>query len=244
MTGGNRHHRPVVAVLQAGGRGSRLLPYTEQLPKPLVPVAGVPIIERLFRQLADAGITDVTCITGWLGNKIRDHFETRPDPSPRARVRFLDEHDPLGNFGAMARLGTRDATVIFAFADLVTDLDFTALLERHRQGGADVTLASHTEAYRVSLGEIVAEGSRVRAYREKPLKEFLICSGIAAIEASALSVLQAGKTYGISDFVNLAIEHEFRVEHWLHGATVLDVNSPAVLAAADERFAQADRPGK
>lgn len=225
----------VTGILQAGGRGLRLMPITETLPKPLIPVAGMPMIERMARRFLASGIAEIDVITGWRGDQIRDHLQGLPDLP--VRFRFHPEPSPLGNFGAMAKFGGLQQTFLFAFADLATEIDLAKLLAVHHAAGADVTLASHQEQYQVSLGEIVSNGSRVTGYREKPVKSFTICSGVAAIDPRALAVLDRDVSCGISDFLNQAVAAGLHVEHWSHGAAFFDVNDAQKLAAANAFFA-------
>jgi NDP-sugar pyrophosphorylase family protein len=227
------------AVLQAGGRGDRLRPLTDTIPKPLLAVAGVPMVERLVRQLAAAGVRSITVAVNWLGQKVIDHLAAIDDLPDAVEIAFIEESRPMGNVGALAGLPPWEGPTLLAFADLVTDLDFRTLLEVHRRGGAAATLATHEEVVRVRLGEVVAEGDRVVAYREKPLKAVLIGSGIAVFEPAALRLLPS-EPAGISDLVNLVLEADMVVRHWRHGAEWMDVNSLDDLDQIQKRFS--DRP--
>lgn len=223
----------VRGVLQAGGRGQRMNPLTNTVPKPLVTVAGVPMIERLVRQFLRAGVTDICVVTGWLGEQIESHFAKLSDIQARARLTFVRETQALGNFGGVGLLPESGATNLFAFGDLVTDIDFAELLKRHWEGGADATLASHEETYQVSLGELTVKGSMVTAYQEKPIKLFTICSGMLAFEPRVLSVLHIDKPTGLSDFIAAALASGFKISHWQHGANFLDVNKPDLVERAN-----------
>jgi NDP-sugar pyrophosphorylase family protein len=239
MSMGQAHDGPppasggVRGVLQAGGRGQRLNPATESVPKPLLPVGGVPMIERLLRQFILAGVYDVTIITGWLGHMIRDHLESLADLPAGSRLSFVNEQVPLGNIGGLSELVPTSDTLLFAFADLVTDMRLSDLLEVHRKSGWDATLASHQETYRVSLGELILSDERVVDYLEKPLKSYTICSGVAAFEPHVLSVLERGQPMGISDLITKALAANLRVGHWPHGASILDVNRSDVIEQAN-----------
>jgi NDP-sugar pyrophosphorylase family protein len=208
-------------------------PLTAAIPKPMIPVAGVPIIERLVRQFIQAGVDEIFIITGWLGDQIERHFEKTPEIGARARLQFVRETEPLGNFGGIALLPGCKATTLFAFGDLVTDIRFEVLLERHWEGGADATLASHDEAYQVTLGELIVDGSAVKAYHEKLVKRFTICSGMLAFEPRVLAALDAGRPVGISDFITAALTAGFTINHWPHGMHFLDVNRPDLVEAAN-----------
>jgi mannose-1-phosphate guanylyltransferase len=237
MAEGEKHSPParlhVRGVLQAGGRGQRLNPATESLPKPLLPVGGMPMIERLVRQFVQVGVYDITVITGWLGHKIRTHLESLSDLPKDTELSFVNEEKPLGNIGGLSELELTSATLLFAFADLVTNMQFGDLIEAHRKSGSDATLASHQEIYRVSLGELILSSDRVVGYLEKPLKSYTICSGVAAFEPRFVSVLERGRPMGISDLITKALAAGFRVGHWPHGASILDVNRSDVIQQAN-----------
>lgn len=227
----------VRVLLQAGGRGERLRPATDTTPKPLLPVAGVPMVERLLRQTLAAGFRDFTVVTGWLGHKIEEHFRALPDLPPDVQFHFVTEETPLGNAGALRLVGPGEGPVLLAFGDLVTDLDFSRLVALHAQRGCAVTLASHYEGFRVRLGELLTEGDRVVGYLEKPWKKFLICSGIGLFEPAVLELIPPGVPVGISELVMAAIEAGHEVTHWEHGAWWMDVNSPEALEEASQKLA-------
>lgn len=225
--------RETRAVLQAGGRGERMGALTEALPKPMLPVAGVPMVERLLRQLLAAGLRDVTVVTGHLGERCQEHLARLPDLPADLRLHFHAEGAARGNAGALAELAD-DRPCLFLFADLVTDLDLGALLREHARGGASATLCSHYEAHRVRLGELLVEGERVVGYLEKPWKRFLICSGVAVLEPEVLRCADPSRPVGLSDLVGAALARGLVVRHWEHGAFWMDVNSPEDLARASE----------
>jgi NDP-sugar pyrophosphorylase family protein len=201
-------------------------------PKPLLEVGGVPMVERLLRQLVDAGVRAVTVITGWKAEIVEAHIRGLRDLPDDLDVGFIRELRPRGNIGSLADLPRDGKTVVLTFGDLVTDLDFAALIERHRSWGADATLTSHYELHRLELGELHVEGDDVTGYQEKPEKQFLICSGIAALEPRVIDLIPRDRPAGISDVVLVAISRGLRVTHWLHGAFWMDVNSPEALERA------------
>jgi NDP-sugar pyrophosphorylase family protein len=194
------------------------------------------MVERLLRQMLASGITTVTVITGWLGERVEAHLGSLDDLPPGVRISFVRESSPLGTVGALTRVRAPGERVLFAFADLVTELDFSRLLDWHERSGADLTLASHPEMHRLSLGEILSDGHTVTGYLEKPKKEFTICSGIAVLEPRVVK-LAAGMSglYGLPDLVAAALVSDCRVLHWPHGAFWRDVNSPEALFEVNER---------
>jgi NDP-sugar pyrophosphorylase family protein len=217
-------------VLQAGGRGERL---ASDLPKPLAKVGGRAMAERLLRRFLAAGGRRATIVTGWKADEVEAHFRALPDLPDDLALAFLREERPRGNAGALARFADGDRPVLLCFADLVTDLDFAALAAVHGERGCDATLCSHYESHRVRLGELEADGIRITGYREKPVKRFLICSGIALIEPQALAVVDPERPTGLADLVTQMLAAGRSVTHWLHGAGWMDVNSPEDLEAAE-----------
>jgi NDP-sugar pyrophosphorylase family protein len=232
----------VRALVQAGGRGERLRA-AAGVPKPLVPVGGVPMVERLVRRLAAAGVRDLTVVTGWRAGEVEAHIGGLAGLPPGLALRFAREERPRGNAGALADLAGSGGDVLLAFGDLVTDLDFGELLAVHRARGADVTLASHHESVRVRLGELVAgDDGRVTDYLEKPVKRFLICSGIALFRPRVLALLAPGAAAGLVDVVKAALAAGHTVAHWTHGAFWMDVNTPDDLEQAERAMAARAAP--
>jgi NDP-mannose synthase len=217
-------------VLQAGGRGSRLRPLTDETPKPLLPVAGVSMLERLVRQLTAVGARRLTVVTGYKSEMVRRHVESFTGTSA-LNIDFVHEDAPMGNVGALAVVRPH-GPVVFAFADLITDLSFEELLHVHTGRKAAVTLASHYESHRLQLGELVVDGDSVTGYLEKPEKNFLICSGIAVFEPAVIDLLPPDRPSGLVDLVVLAIAAQYPVTHWLHGAYWRDVNTPEAFREA------------
>jgi NDP-sugar pyrophosphorylase family protein len=224
------------AIVQAGGAGQRISTVAPGVPKPLLPVGGVPMIERLLQQLTDAGIRRVTVVVGPNGQSIRTRVMRHCESLPRSvQLDFFEERMALGNAGALGEIDTRDRDVLLCFADLVTDLDFTRLREIHAQRGCNVTLTSHFEHHQLTLGELVVDGDTVQGYLEKPRKAFLICSGIALFDARAMRVARGlARPFGLSDLVLATLSTGCSVTHWHHRAYWIDVNTPELLARARE----------
>lgn len=224
------------AVLQAGGKGSRLLPTTESIPKPLIKVGRVPMVERLMRQFLAIGIREIYVITGWLGEKVEAHIRTMGDLPSDLSLHFIREDQPLGNFGGMTLLPRRPGPILFSFADLITDLAFQELIGIHQQFRSDITLASHLEKYQLKLGELSVCNEIVTGYHEKPIKEFVICSGIAVFESHVLDLIKPSHPTGISDLINAALSASLKVSHWSHNSFWMDVNTPELLTIANREL--------
>jgi mannose-1-phosphate guanylyltransferase len=230
----------VHGVLQAGGRGSRMEAAGCAEPKPLCRVRGVPMVERLLRAMVRSGIRRVSVLTGFKGDLVERHLHGLADLPGDLRLECIRETRPRGNVGGLSDVDVQGERVLFSFADLVTDLDFTTLVDLHRRRGCDVTLASHHESIRMRLGELEVDRAEVLAYREKPEKRFLICSGIAVLERSVVECIDPDRPVGMSDLVTVAIARGHMVTHWEHGARWMDVNTPEELDQANRMLDAAE----
>ncbi len=221
-------------MLQAGGKGERLMSVSAGLPKVLVPVQGVPLLERLIRQIAREGGRQFHIATGYRSEQVEAHVRGIPDLPDNVRFSFVREHEPRGNVGALTELADLGTTVLFAFGDLFTALSFRRLWEIHLRQRNHVTLTSHFEKHRLQLGHLIVDQDDVTAYREKPEYQFLICSGIAALEPAALQCLPRQGALGMNQMVLTALDHGLQVKHWTHGAFWMDVNTPELLKEANQ----------
>lgn len=209
---------------------------TDTTPKPLLPVGGVPMVERLARQLRSADIAYLSVITGWLGDRVEAHLRSLADLD--VELEFFREVDRRGTVGAVSALGVHEGTTLFLFADLVTDFDFGQFRRFHVDRGAALTLATHQERYSIQLGEVISDGDRVVGYLEKPEKEFTICSGIALMEAEVIPLIgNSAGLFGMPDLVDRVLSEGLEVAHWPHTFFWVDVNSPAALASVERTLA-------
>jgi NDP-sugar pyrophosphorylase family protein len=226
--------RNICAVIQAGGLGTRMREKSSSIPKHLLPVCGVPMVERILRQLISCGVRKVFIITGYLGEKIEAHFLSLKDLPADLKLDYIRETIKRGDIGSLADVPEKADTTIWIYGDLVTDLNFSKLLDIHFKREGSITLASHYEFHQVGLGELIVQGDKVIHYLEKPTKKYLICSGIAAIDASVLPLVETSIPMGLDELVEKALSHDFNVTHWRHGAFWVDVNNPDLLIKAEK----------
>ena len=203
----------------------------------MIEVGGVPMIERMFRQMIAVGVRNFVVVSGWQGDQIRRHLGNLSGLPHNLKIRFHTEEAPLGNAGALLRVDDLKETTLFAFADLVTSLNSGELLERHAASDNAITIASHREKYSLSLGELVTQQEHVVAYREKPEKSFTICSGVAAFNSAFLRDCSLEPPVGLVDLVNDAISRDLPVEHWPHRSWWVDVNTAEALRTAEGEIA-------
>src|ERR1044072_3325114 len=164
------------AVIMAGGYGTRLLPLTDQIPKPMLPVGDRPLLEIIVDQLKEAGIRQVNVATHYKSEAISDHFKNGEDFG--VDIRYVKEDQPLGTAGALSLLEESDEPLLVINGDILTRVDFHAMLNFHREHAADLTVAVRQYEFRVPYGVIDTDGVAVTGISEKPMVRQFINAGI------------------------------------------------------------------
>jgi len=189
------------AVLLAGGKGTRLRPYTTTIPKPLVPIGDeCAIIEIVLRQLARDDFRRVTIAIGHLGELIRAYVGTGEQWG--LEVDYATEDKPLSTMGPVVQLLDRlPENFLVMNGDILTDLSFSGLFEAHLAGGAPLTVATCHRQVNVDFGVLTVEGDRIVGFVEKPNLDYNVSMGVYAVSRSALSSYRAGDSLGFDRLV-------------------------------------------
>ena len=189
------------AVLLAGGKGTRLRPYTTSIPKPLVPIGDeCAIIEIVLRQLARDGFRRVTIAIGHLGELIRAYVGNGEQWS--LEVDYATEDKPLSTMGpVVALLDKLPDQFLVLNGDILTDLSFASLLEAHAASDAPLTIATYHRQVDIDFGVLTVEAGRVVGFVEKPKLDYEGSMGGYAGSRSALSSYPAGESLGFDRLV-------------------------------------------
>lgn len=190
---------PLKAVIMAGGYGTRLRPMTENLPKPMLPVGDKPLLEHTLGQLKRAGIRQVSLATHYLGEKIAEHFGDGHGLG--VEISYLCEDQPLGTAGALGLLEETQEPLLIINGDILTTVDFRAMLDYHRQHRAAITVAVRKYDLAVPYGVVETEGGLVRGLTEKPVYNFFVNAGIYLLEPGGLCQLEPGQRMDMTDLV-------------------------------------------
>ena len=192
------------AVVLAGGLGMRLRPYTAVLPKPLMPVGDRPVLDIVIRQLRKHEFDQVTIATGYLAELIEAFFRDGIDYG--VPIDYHREHSPLGTAGAIATIEGLDSEPFLVMnGDVLTDLDYRALMEQHLETEAAATIATITRDIQVSLGVLhfadTHQPDRLTSYEEKPHFEFEASMGIYAFSPRVLAYMQPEERLDFPDLI-------------------------------------------
>jgi dTDP-glucose pyrophosphorylase len=177
---------PNWAVIMAGGRGVRLRPLTDDIPKPMIRIAGRPILERIVLHLIGYGIRRVFISINYLGHMIEEHFG---DGSRLGcRIEYLREERPLGTGGSLSLLPAPPSEPILVMnGDLVTDVDVASLLAFHRSHGGAGTMGVRRYRHVVPFGCVDLEGDRITRLDEKPTLTRMVNAGIYVLSPSLVA---------------------------------------------------------
>jgi NDP-mannose synthase len=225
------------AVILAGGLGTRLRPYTTIIPKPLVPVGDRPVLEHIIRGLASFGVDRIDVCVGHLGHLIRLYL-TEADLPAGVRLAFHWEDEPLGTAGALRAVPDLDETAIVMNGDVLTNLDYGALVAYHDEQEAALTIAMHARRVNIDLGVIESTDGVVTDYVEKPQFDYDVSMGVYVYDARALRYLPPGPCQ-FPELVWRLLAAGERVAAWESDAEWFDIGTVGEYeraAAEVERF--------
>lgn len=225
------------AVILAGGKGTRLAPYTIVFPKPLVPVGNMPILEIVVRQLRCAGIDHVTMAVGHLAHLLMAFFGDGTRFG--MRIDYSVEDTPLGTAGPLALIGGLEDTFLVMNGDILTTLDCKALVAYHCEHRAVATIAMHRRSVKIDLGVIEADDeNRIVRYIEKPTYEFHVSMGIYVFEPSVLRYIERGVRLDFPELIWKLLADNQPVLSYPYDGYWLDIGRPDDYARAVEEFEQ------
>lgn len=222
---------PLTAVVMAGGFGTRLHPLTEETPKPMLPIGGRPLLEHVIDQLRACGIRRVNLTTHFRADAISAHFGTGEKFG--VAIEYVNEDEPLGTAGSLSRLSQSDEPLLVMNGDILTRVDFRAMLDFHREHQAAMTVAVRGQDFEVPFGIVSAEGERITAIHEKPVFRYFINAGIYLLDPSSRPHLPTDGHFDMPQLIERLIGAGERVvsfpvrEYWA------DIGQPASYEQAE-----------
>ncbi|PNY79574.1 nucleotidyltransferase family protein [Deinococcus koreensis] len=226
------------AVIMAGGKGTRLRPYTTCVPKPLVPIGDrYSILEILLLQLRHHGVTSVTLAIGHMGGLIRafigDGHRFGLD------VSYVSEDQPLGTVGpVLPILADLPERFLMMNGDVLTDLDFSALHRAHTESGAPITVATYHRRISSEFGVLDVQSGHIVGFREKPVIDFEVSMGIYALDRATLQGYAAGQSLGVDVLIGDLLRRGQAPSTFPFGGYWLDIGRPEDYDRANAEFAE------
>lgn len=188
------------AIILAGGKGTRLAPFTVVFPKPLMPLGDTPILEVVLTQLKNAGFERATLAVGHLAALMQAYFGAGEGVG--IEVDYSFEETPLGTAGPLAAIGGLTEPFLVMNGDVLSTLRYGDFLTEHAASGAMLSIATHKRVQRIDFGVIAADGDgRVTEYVEKPQDDYLVSMGVYAFSPSVLDYVHSGETLDFPELV-------------------------------------------
>ncbi len=219
-------------VIMAGGRGSRLQPKTDTCPKPLLPVAGKPILEHIIENAKAEGFSRFILAVHYLGHMIEDYFGN--GDAFGVSIEYLREEYPLGTAGALGLINSLPGTaLVVTNGDVLSDIQYGELLDFHNQHKATATMAVRLHEWQNPFGVVKTSGVEIIGYEEKPITRTNINAGIYVIEPSAIVLMKSNKPCDMPEFFELIQRNNDKVIAYPIHERWIDVGNPDDLLTAN-----------
>ena len=223
------------AIILAGGKGIRLAPVTDVIPKSLVPLGGMPILEIVIRQLQIYGFEHVTLAVGYMADLIRAYFQ---DGSKwGVKIDYSYEKSPLGTAGPLALIQDLNETFLVMNADVLTNVNYHALLSYHRNHGSIATISACERQVKIDLGVIIKDGEgTIKDYVEKPTTSHLVSMGIYIFEPQVLDFIEPGTYLDFPNLVKIILKAHLPIKYYPFSGYWLDIGRHDDYAQAVAEF--------
>jgi NDP-sugar pyrophosphorylase family protein len=224
------------AILLAGGKGTRLRPYTTVIPKPLVPVGEQAIMEILVRQLARHRCRHITVAVNHQAQLIMAYFGDGAKWG--VRLDYSREDKPLGTIGPLKLVRDLPEHFLVMNGDILTDLDFGRFYAAHVASGAVATIATHRRSVKVDFGVLTVgeRAQRIESFSEKPVEHFQVSMGVYAFSRKILDLVPGDEAFGFDDLMLTMIERGLDVRAYPYPGYWLDIGRPDDYDRANEEY--------
>ena len=213
-------------VIMAGGLGQRMLPHTLEVPKPMLPVRGQPILEHIIDKLANQGFRNFAISVNYLSDQIEDHF--RDGSGKGLRIEYLKELHPLGTAGSLGMFTFPTAQpVLVVNGDVMTDADFGEMLRIHTEAASYCTVGVKQVQFQNPYGVVETDGSAVVGYAEKPISSSLVSAGVYVFDSNVFETIDGHKALDMPDLIRVLVESGSRVGAYPLVESWIDVGRPA-----------------
>lgn len=193
-----------VAVIMAGGEGLRLRPFTQTIPKPLLPIGRKPVAQLIIERLAQCGIRDIVMALGYQSDLIRAFFQDGSQFG--VQIRYFTDPTKLGTAGALAFLeGLSDESFLVTNGDIIADLDYAQFLKEHVASGAAISVAVREATLPIPYGVVEIDGELITKIVEKPSYCYKFNAGIYALQPAVRSLIPRGEFFHMTDLIAAVI---------------------------------------
>lgn len=224
------------AIILAGGKGTRLKPFTTNFPKPLVPIDDMPILEVVLRQLKNYGFTDIVITVNHLADLIMAFFGNGEKLG--LNITYSLESSPLGTAGPISLIDNLDDNFLVMNGDILTTLNFKDLYDYHFSNKNDISISTYKREEKIHLGVLESENDDFKKYIEKPIYYFDVSMGIYMVNKKMKHFIQAGTKVDMPDLITLAKDNECKIKCYRGDYFWLDIGRVDDFEYANEIFCE------
>lgn len=216
------------AIILAGGKGTRLKPYTTVVPKPLVPIGNeMPILEMVIKQLAKHGFTHVTLTVSHLAHLIKAFFEEGDKWGVKINYSMEDRNNPLSTIGPLTLIDDLPENFLVMNGDVLCDLNYRDFFEYHVKNQNEVTVSTYKRDSKVDFGVLeYNEHHIIKGFIEKPTYKFDVSMGVYAINRKVIERLAYNKTYGFDNLMIDGIKQKRKYQIYPFDGFWMDIGRP------------------
>ncbi len=213
------------AVILAGGQGTRLRPHTDEIPKPMVPVGGVPIVAILLRQMKKTGINRIHMAVNHLSEQIITAIGDGKNFG--LKIEYSHEEKPLSTVGPLKLIKNLGDNFIVANADVLTDLNFNTIFDYHKSQKANLTVATYARRSPIDYGVLTVDDNGLAVgFKEKPEFNFVVSMGIYVFSKSILKHVPDNKPFGFDNLMFTLLGNKIPIHTFSHSGYWLDIGRP------------------
>ncbi|PTM58850.1 sugar phosphate nucleotidyltransferase [Desmospora activa] len=222
------------AVIVTGGKGTRMAPFTQVLPKGLLPIGGQPTLELIVKQLKYHGFQDITLLCGYLAPLIQTYFGN--GRAWGVSIRYQIEKHPLGTVGPLKGLPSLAQPFLVMNCDVLTTLDMKKFYDFHCAGDSVLTIASQTKNVPIDLGVLQTQADRVTDFLEKPTKPALVNMGVYMMNPEIMDYIPDQHFFDMPDLIRALLKDHKKVRHYHNDAFWMDIGRPKDFEEANRLY--------
>tara|TARA_Y100000996_G_scaffold69444_1_gene46836 strand:- start:247 stop:1275 length:1029 start_codon:yes stop_codon:yes gene_type:complete len=203
-----KNNKKIEIIIMAGGLGTRLKPYTNVLPKPLLPFKNKTIIENVISKFTTYGLNKFIISLNYKNILIKSFFK---ELSPNFKVSFLEENKPLGTAGILYKLKNKNKNYIISNCDVIFDLDYNDLIKFHEKKKFDITLVAAAQKDKIPYGVCKVQNNRLQNIVEKPEKNYLANTGLYLVNSKVFKLIKKNENISFVDLINKAVSKKMNI---------------------------------
>ncbi|MCB0165109.1 MAG: NTP transferase domain-containing protein [Anaerolineae bacterium] len=225
------------AIILAGGKGTRLAPYTTVFPKPMLPIGDKPILDTIIKQLAHYGFNDVILSVGYLAELMQAYFKHSYELPEGVELNYVREEHPLGTAGSLSLIPKQSEPFLVMNGDTLTTINYRKLVEFHKSHKAKITIATHKREVYIDFGVLRTNGDdTLIGYDEKPTLHYQVSMGIYVLDPDVLELIPYNQRLDFPDLVKQLMESGEKVQCYITDEYWLDIGRHDDYAMAVETF--------